>query len=58
MNEFLPLMLLIAFTVTVTALLIARVIHLAVAADRSGRGEPEHAGPKGRRARWAAHIHS
>jgi hypothetical protein len=58
MNEFLPLMVLIAFTVTVTALLIAGVIHLAVAADRSGRGEPGHARPKGPRARRAAHIHS
>ncbi len=34
MNEFLPWMALIAFTVTVTALLIAGVIRLAVAADR------------------------
>lgn len=34
MNEFLPWMLLIPLVVTVTALLIVGVIHLAVAADR------------------------
>ena len=41
MNEFLPWLVLLALTVTVTALLIAGVIRLAVAADRPGRGEPQ-----------------
>lgn len=50
MNEFLPWMVLIAFTATVTALLIAGVIRLAVAADRSGRGEFEQWRPIDRRA--------
>ena len=39
MNEFLPLAVLIAFVVTVTALLVAGVISLAVAADAPGRSE-------------------
>ena len=34
MYEFLPLAVLVAFTVTITALLISGVVRLAVAADR------------------------
>jgi hypothetical protein len=57
-NEFLPLMILIAFTVTVTALLIAGVVHVAVAADRSGHGAPQQIAPKGKRARSASRLSS